>query len=183
MGNKATDHIVITDASKYALAVADSMGMVLTSGYRSPGHNAEVGGSKTSDHMKGCAYDFSADRKTMLAFADKMYKSGKFKQVIFDNHDYKTGAYIGGHQDHVHVGWYADGQNTNISTSTNGLGIIGAIIDFIQKLLGGIKIDGIFGTETKKAVQEFQKKNDLVVDGIVGNKTWVKLSATSKVFF
>lgn len=32
--------------------------------------------------------------------------------------------------------------------------------------------DGEFGAETLKAVKSFQKKNGLVVDGIVGPKTW-----------
>ena len=32
-------------------------------------------------------------------------------------------------------------------------------------------IDGIFGSQTKKAVRYFQSKNGLTVDGIVGNKT------------
>lgn len=36
-------------------------------------------------------------------------------------------------------------------------------------------IDGDFGGETLKAVKSFQKKNGLVVDGIVGPKTWTKL--------
>lgn len=34
------------------------------------------------------------------------------------------------------------------------------------------KIDGIFGARTLKAVMAFQKKCGLVVDGIVGKKTW-----------
>ncbi|MCM8787897.1 MAG: peptidoglycan-binding protein [Candidatus Omnitrophica bacterium] len=36
-------------------------------------------------------------------------------------------------------------------------------------------IDGILGPKTKKAIEEFQAKNDLVVDGKVGPKTWEKL--------
>ena len=32
-------------------------------------------------------------------------------------------------------------------------------------------VDGIYGTQTKKAVISFQRKNGLVADGIVGNKT------------
>lgn len=45
---------------------------------------------------------------------------------------------------------------TNLSYSTNG-------------------IDGMFGQNTKKAVMQFQAKNGLVVDGIVGKNTWSKL--------
>ncbi len=33
------------------------------------------------------------------------------------------------------------------------------------------EVDGIFGSQTKKAVRYFQSKNGLTVDGIVGNKT------------
>jgi len=36
-------------------------------------------------------------------------------------------------------------------------------------------IDGKLGPKTKKAIQEFQKENNLTVDGIVGNKTWAAL--------
>lgn len=37
-------------------------------------------------------------------------------------------------------------------------------------------IDGIFGPITEAAVRTFQKNAGLVVDGIVGNKTWYALS-------
>jgi N-acetylmuramoyl-L-alanine amidase len=36
-------------------------------------------------------------------------------------------------------------------------------------------IDGIFGNKTLDALKQFQKDNDLVVDGIVGPKTWAKI--------
>ena len=38
-----------------------------------------------------------------------------------------------------------------------------------------LAIDGIFGNETLAAVKAFQKKHKLVVDGIVGPKTWGEL--------
>ena len=38
-----------------------------------------------------------------------------------------------------------------------------------------IKADGIFGNKTLEAVRAFQADNGLVVDGIVGSKTWEKL--------
>ena len=40
-------------------------------------------------------------------------------------------------------------------------------------------IDGIYGSQTLKAVKEFQKKNGLTVDGIVGEKTLAALGITS----
>ncbi len=40
-----------------------------------------------------------------------------------------------------------------------------------------ITTDGFFGAKTEQAVINFQKKNKLVVDGIVGPKTWSQLGA------
>lgn len=46
-------------------------------------------------------------------------------------------------------------------------------------------VDGIFGPKTEEAVKKFQKKNNLVVDGIVGTKTLavlgIQLNSTSKI--
>ena len=39
----------------------------------------------------------------------------------------------------------------------------------------GLSVDGVFGKKTENAVRDFQKHNDLSVDGIVGAKTWSKL--------
>ena len=35
-----------------------------------------------------------------------------------------------------------------------------------------LDVDGVFGPKTQSAVKDYQKKNNLVVDGIVGEKTW-----------
>ena len=40
-------------------------------------------------------------------------------------------------------------------------------------------IDGIYGSQTLKAVKDFQKKNGLTVDGIVGDKTLAALGISS----
>ena len=42
----------------------------------------------------------------------------------------------------------------------------------LQKLLGGITVDGEFGPETRGAVEAYQRQYKLEVDGIVGPKTW-----------
>lgn len=41
-------------------------------------------------------------------------------------------------------------------------------------------VDGIFGSKTKQAVKYFQRKNGLVVDGIVGKKTLAALGISVK---
>ena len=42
----------------------------------------------------------------------------------------------------------------------------------IWQIIVGVKADGIFGNDTKKATEKFQKNKGLVVDGIVGPKSW-----------
>lgn len=48
----------------------------------------------------------------------------------------------------------------------------------LNKLGYGLVADGIFGAKTEAAVKDFQKKNKLDVDGIVGPKTWAALGYT-----
>ncbi|HWQ43996.1 MAG TPA: peptidoglycan-binding protein [Desulfosporosinus sp.] len=59
-------------------------------------------------------------------------------------------------------------------------GASGAAVKKLQKslLAAGFnpgKIDGVFGSQTKKAVLSFQKSKHLVQDGIVGRNTWIAL--------
>ena len=41
--------------------------------------------------------------------------------------------------------------------------------------------DGIFGNLTEEAVKEFQKVNNLAVDGIVGIKRWRRMLPSKRV--
>lgn len=51
----------------------------------------------------------------------------------------------------------------------------GEVVRMIQKKLGGLVVDGLFGPKTESAVKRFQRLNGLLPDGIVGPKTWPKL--------
>jgi murein DD-endopeptidase MepM/ murein hydrolase activator NlpD len=53
-------------------------------------------------------------------------------------------------------------------------GSTGDAVKFIQQQLK-VKVDGVFGPATDKAVKALQLKHGLVSDGIVGPKTWAFL--------
>lgn len=82
--------------------------------------------------------------------------------------------------------------NTELSINSKGddVKFIQRALNFIGSRYTGItKIpeeDGVFGKYTERAVMDFQKIFNLNVDGIVGNKTWNKISLlyalTKKIF-
>lgn len=84
---------------------AKEYGLTLTSGYRSPEKDKEVGGSGSGPHTRGEAFDFAGSWESMNKLADWAKGTGYFSQVIFKNKDYMSGRYIPDHMDHVHVGW------------------------------------------------------------------------------
>jgi peptidoglycan hydrolase-like protein with peptidoglycan-binding domain len=58
----------------------------------------------------------------------------------------------------------------------------GEAVKALQRLLignglgcGNAGVDGIFGNDTVTAAKEFQRRNGLTCDGIVGKDTWGKL--------
>ena len=59
----------------------------------------------------------------------------------------------------------------------------GSQVEELQKALNnhgyGLSVDGIFGSATEAAVRDFQQKQGLNVDGIVGTNTWGKLFPTT----
>ena len=59
----------------------------------------------------------------------------------------------------------------------------GSEVTELQKLLNqngySLDVDGDFGSKTQAAVKDYQKKNNLSVDGIVGTNTWGALTKAS----
>jgi len=59
-----------------------------------------------------------------------------------------------------------------IYTHSGVRGSDGAQVKAIQRKLGGLTVDGIFGARTAAAVRAFQRKHRITVDGEVGPATW-----------
>lgn len=53
--------------------------------------------------------------------------------------------------------------------------LVAQLQTFLSKDGSNLQIDGIFGAGTQSAVRAFQSRHGLVVDGIVGPKTWAEL--------
>lgn len=175
-------NIKVTKASEYALQLAKKHNLRLTSAYRSPTHPLSIRNPK-SDHIRGQAYDFAGTYANMNRFASELYRTGMYKQVIFNDRDYVRGYKVGGHMDHVHVAWQGQGYKDENRNGRIDLGEKGGIVETIQKLLD-INIDGYYGPDTQKAIKDFQEKHGLEVDGVTGKNTWETLTKGGySVFF
>ena len=53
----------------------------------------------------------------------------------------------------------------------------GVAVKLLQKALK-LDVDGIFGGKTEAAVRAWQRKRDIVPDGIVGPRTWASLEGS-----
>lgn len=70
-----------------------------------------------------------------------------------------------------------------IAYSTISYGSSGSDVKKLQETLNNygykLAVDGQFGSKTQAAVKDYQKKNGLQVDGIVGKNTWGSLNSKS----
>lgn len=159
----------MTNSAKQAIEKTKFYGLTITSAYRSKADDIRVGGTGKGYHTLGQALDVAGSKSAMDQYASWAKKSGLFRSVLWQ---------VAGHYDHVHVSWNA--------TDAKGVlkeGSSGKLVEVIQKLLGGLKVDGLFGPKTEQAVKEFQKNRKLDQDGIVGEKTWNSLSEGAGLFF
>ena len=71
----------------------------------------------------------------------------------------------------------------NIAYSTISYGSSGSDVKKLQETLNNhgynLVVDGQFGSKTQAAVRDYQSKNGLAVDGIVGANTWGSLNSKS----
>jgi len=62
-----------------------------------------------------------------------------------------------------------------IKLNTRKRDLVVALQEILKEAGYSLVIDGVFGNRTNDTVKDYQKKNNLVVDGIVGPKTWTRL--------
>ena len=58
-------------------------------------------------------------------------------------------------------------------------GAEGRQVKLLQQALGGIAVDGVYGSETEEAVRSFQSSRGLTVDGIAGPATFAALGGSA----
>ena len=163
--------------------------ITITSGYRCPTHNRNVGGATGSRHTKGDAADIVVSGyspREVAKYAESigikgigLYETSKDGHFVhIDTRDAKSF-------------WYGQacaprstfGGVPSIPTETTeeskyymlSIGSTGNAVRALQEklvLLGyNIVADGIYGQATANAVRDYQQKNGLVCDGIAGRKT------------
>ena len=160
----------------------------INSGYRTAEYNKRAGGSPTSKHVQGRAWDIIITGKTPA-------QGAKFAQLIGF-----TGIEVNRDKNYLHVDtrttshlyWTHTGGKDITTSSFGGLcpykmpsaalrrGSRGDSVKWLQfhlavwELYAG-KIDGSFGAQTEAAVKDFQALTGLDVDGHVGPATRNKL--------
>lgn len=75
---------------------------------------------------------------------------------------------------------YAGGTSYTSSSKSSIIRVSGVSVEDVQRALirAGFDpgpVDGRAGKKTKAAIREFQRRNNLSADGIVGQKTWTHL--------
>lgn len=191
-----SETIINPQLVKYVQKIRDHFGksITVTSGYRCPVHNKRIGGATGSRHSKGDAADIVVQGVAPREVA-KYAESIGIKGIGL----YETSA--DGHFTHVDTRttksfWYGQneaprttfgGESSIIPTPTPipstkdevlSIGDTGEDVRELQEWLvklgynvGSKGPDGDFGSKTYAAVIDFQRKNNLDDDGIVGPLT------------
>ncbi|MGP4010632.1 peptidoglycan-binding domain-containing protein [Streptomyces sp. 4N124] len=71
-------------------------------------------------------------------------------------------------------------QAASCSSTYLSYGSRGTCVKLLQKNLGGLSVDGVYGSGTRSRVRSFQDDANIGVDGRVGPQTWRKLATYGK---
>lgn len=162
----------------------------INSGYRCADHNARVGGSKTSHHMKGMAADIRVrgiEPCEVARYAESIgvarigLYEGDEGEFVHIGSDSRKRFWLGHAGDNVET-FCGSMKSIQLSLPVLKKGAKGSAVWGLQALLIGYGydlgkkgLDGSFGGATDQAVRKFQYEHDLEPDGSVGNATWAEL--------
>lgn len=145
----------------------------------------------THDPADGC--DCQALVDALVRSRDPRIKYVIWDRQILSSSNWQWKPYTGSnpHTLHAHVSvkadpqFYDDGRAWNITLPPANpsaprrvprpvlrKGDTGESVRILQKAIGNLTVDGIFGQDTLVAVKMIQEMNGLVPDGIVGAYTW-----------
>lgn len=159
----------------------------INSGYRCEAHNAEVGGSKTSHHMKGMAADIRVEGFEPAEVAKYAESIGIRRIGLYEGDKEGNFVHIGSGTTKRfwkgHAGTSVDTFNDTVRTYTVQIpvlkrGMKGSAVKALQAQLigygyncGSSGMDGSFGAATEAAVKAYQQDYGLEDDGSVGRLT------------
>lgn len=158
--------------------------VTINSAYRTKSWNKVQGGASNSYHLYGRAFDipFKSSYK-YLTSVDKMCNffntlglKGIIKYPTFVHIDTRTRKYHANNSGKtLSFGRVNIPFKGNLKNGSKNIYV--GIMQYKLKMLGYNigNADNIFGTKTEESVKEFQRKNNLAVDGICGKNTWSKL--------
>ena len=134
--------------------------VIITSAVRCKQHNKNVGGVTNSKHILGKAVDFyvkGVSYNTLKSYVSKL---------PYNNYTYNVSGSVM-HHDINPPEWVEKYNLTRLLKK----GKAGEDVKELQRTLGGLSVDGIFGNKTLAKVKSFQKRNKLYADGKVGKNT------------
>lgn len=149
----------------------------INSAFRTKEYNKKVGGASDSYHTKGQAADI-----TVTGVSNR--EVAKYASTFLNGvglYDY-TGGFVHVDTRQNRYLWEQNARNVkyhqvkSFEQNDNAMPTLryndkGEAVKTLQGILG-VQRDGKFGPKTEAAVREFQRKNNLVADGVVGQKTW-----------
>lgn len=146
----------------------------INSGYRTENYNRAIGGAKNSYHKYGRAFDVSgADVDLMCKILNSIGVKGIIRYPTFVHMDSRDGKY---HANNLGKLLNFETVKLDYKFDTLRKGANSYQVGVLQFKLNQLgfkcgKVDGVFGSNTEKAVRRFQKSKGLAVDGIAGPLT------------
>lgn len=160
----------------------------VNSGYRCSAHNKEVGGSSSSNHVKGTAADIRVEGVDPIEVAKYAESIGIKRIGLYEGEKEGNFVHIGsgstkkywkGHEQKKVDTFGGSVKKITVELPVLEKGAKGGAVWALQGLLRGykydIETDGSFGGDTYETLKKYQREYDLKEDGKCGKNTWISL--------